>query len=377
MKNLLNLDWGLEATLERVTDSDLRRVGRKMFAGERLDRSDGLVCLETDDVPGLGSLALAAKRARYGDRVFYVVNHHLNYTNTCVNACRFCAFHRPPGAADAYVLSPNEAANRIASSGVADLKEIHLVGGVNPALNFEYYLDLLRALKAVSPDITIKAFTAVEIHQIAIQAKLPAPECLAALNEAGLSAMTGGGAEVFSERVRQELFPNKIGADDWLAIHGTAHRLGIGSNATLLFGHIETRSERMDHLLRLRDQQDETGGFRAFIPLVFHAPNTGLSHIPRVGGVEILKTVATARLVLDNFPHIKAYWIMLGLKLAQTALHFGADDLEGTIVQEKITHEAGATTAAGLSRQDLEDLIRSAGFVPTERNTFHQAVEAA
>jgi aminodeoxyfutalosine synthase len=336
-----------------------------------------LACLETHDLLGLGSLASAARRTRFGNKVFYVVNHHLNYTNICKNGCRFCAFSRQAGAADAYVLSPEAAAKRIVDSGVAGLKEVHVVGGVNPALDFSYYEELLRALTASGNGLRLKAFTAVEIDWIASQAGLSWSECLVRLKNAGLSAMPGGGAEVFSERVRQALFPSKIGADTWLAVHAAAHGLGIGTNATLLFGHIETRAERVEHLFRLRDQQDKTGGFRAFIPLVFHAPNTSLAHVPKPGGVEILKTVAVSRLILDNFPHIKAYWVMLGLKLAQTALHFGADDLEGTIVQEKITHEAGATTAVGLSKQQIEELILGAGFEPVERDTFHHAVEAS
>jgi aminodeoxyfutalosine synthase len=338
--------------------------------------ADGLACLETGDLLGLGSLASAASRSRFGDRAFYVVNHHLNYTNICINGCKFCAFHRTKGSSEGYVLSPEEAAEKIASAGVEGLREVHLVGAINPELEFSYYLELLRALRAVSPNLRLKAFTAVEIDHISKKAGLSWTECLCALQEEGLSAMPGGGAEVFSPRVKEKLFPTKIGADTWLAVHGTAHGLGIGTNATLLFGHIETPEERVNHLLRLRDQQDETGGFRSFIPLVFHTANTSLAHLPGPTGVEILKTIATARLVLDNIPHIKAYWVMLGLKLAQTALHFGADDLEGTIVQEKITHQAGATTAVGLSRPEIEDLIISAGFKPTERDTFHQRVEA-
>lgn len=337
--------------------------------------ADGLTCLETNDLLGLGTLASAARRARYGDKAFYVVNHHLNYTNICINGCKFCAFHRTLGSSEGYVLSPEEAAEKIASAAVEGLREVHLVGAINPDLEFSYYLELLRALRAVSPNLRLKAFTAVEIDHISRKAGLSWTECLSALRDEGLSAMPGGGAEVFSQRVKDKLFPTKIGADTWLAVHGTAHRLGIGTNATLLFGHIETLEERVHHLLRLRDQQDETGGFRSFIPLVFHTANTSLAHLPGLTGVEILKTIATARLVLDNIPHIKAYWVMLGLKLAQTALHFGADDLEGTIVQEKITHQAGATTAAGLSRPELEDLILNAGFEPTERDTFHQRVE--
>jgi aminodeoxyfutalosine synthase len=363
-----------DLVLGRITDPELARVGRKVFQGAPLDLSDGLACLETMDLLGLGELASAAKRQRFGNQAFYVVNHHLNYTNVCVNGCKFCAFHRLQGAPDGYLLSPEEAAARIANARVTGLKEVHLVGAINPKPGFSYYVDLLKALRAVSPELKLKAFTAVEIHHIAKLAGMSWEECLSALRDAGLSALPGGGAEVFSERVRQELFPSKIDADTWLAIHATAHRLGIGTNATLLFGHIETPAERVDHLLRLRKQQDETAGFRAFIPLVFHAPNTSLSHLPGPTGIDILKTIATARLILDNFSHIKAYWVMLGLKLTQIALHFGADDLEGTIVQEKITHEAGADTAIGLSRRDLEDLIADAGFRPVERDTFHQAV---
>jgi aminodeoxyfutalosine synthase len=324
----------------------------------------------------LGTIACHAKRARHGDQVFYVVNHHLNYTNICVNGCKFCAFHRQPGSFEGYVLSPEEAAERVASAPVEGLREVHLVGAINPELEFSYYIDLLRALRAVSPKLELKAFTAVEIDHIAKKAGLSWTECLSTLRDAGLSALPGGGAEVFSQRVKNELYPSKIGADTWLAVHGAAHGLGIGTNATLLFGHIETPEERIGHLLRLREQQDETGGFRSFIPLVFHATNTNLAHLTGPSGVEILKTIATARLMLDNFPHIKAYWVMLGLNLAQTALYFGADDLEGTIVQEKITHQAGATTAAGLSRTELEDLIVRAGFRPVQRDTFHQKIEA-
>ncbi len=306
-----------------------------------------------------------------------MANHHINYTNICVNGCKFCAFHRSQGSPEGYLLKPEEVAAQIHRSGVSGLREVHLVGAINPEPDFTYYLDLLRAIKTVGPDIRVKAFTAVEIDHISKRASLSWSDCLAALREAGLDALPGGGAEVFSERVRRELFPSKIDSDTWLAIHATAHRLGIGTNATLLFGHIETPVERIEHLLRLRAQQDETGGFRAFIPLVFHPGNTSLSDLPGPTGVETLKTIAAARLILSNIPHIKAYWVMLGLKLAQTALHFGADDLEGTIVAEKIAHQAGAETAVGLTREDLEQLILSAGLTPVERDTFHQTIKAA
>jgi aminodeoxyfutalosine synthase len=275
------------------------------------------------------------------------------------------------------LLSPQEAADEVRASCADGLREVHLVGAINPEAGFSYYLDLLKSIKRACPHVSIKAFTAVEIDRIAKLGSLSWTDCLIALREAGLDAMPGGGAEVFSERIHQELFPSKIGADDWLAIHGTAHRLHIGTNATLLFGHIETSSESVEHLVRLRSQQDDTGGFRAFIPLVFHPQNTSLAHLPTPTGVDILRTIATARLLLDNILHLKAYWVMLGLKLAQTALHFGADDLEGTIVKEKIAHQAGAKTAVGLTRDDLEHLIVEAGFTPVERDTYHQTVEVA
>ena len=270
-----------DSLLARITDKALIRVGRKLFADERLDRGDGLACLQTRDLLGLGSLGWASRKSKFGNSAFYVANHHLNYTNICVNGCKFCAFFRHPGSADGYLLSPEEAAAEIAASPVPHLREVHLVGAINPETDFSYYRDLLRAIAAAVPGVNLKAFTAVEIDEMAKKAGLSWTECLIALKEEGLSALPGGGAEVFSERIRQELFPNKIDADTWLGVHAAAHSLGIGSNATLLFGHIETLEERVDHLLRLRTQQDETSGFRAFIPLAFHAGNTRLSHLPR------------------------------------------------------------------------------------------------
>jgi len=363
--------------LDRLRDPALREIGRKLAGGGQVEPGEGVACLESTDLCGLGQLALAVKRVRFGDRAFFIANHHLNYTNICGNGCRFCAFHRPAGSADGYAMSPDEAARRIAESPVADLREVHLVGGCNPELDFPYCLDLLRAILRARPGVKLKAFTAVEIAQMAKKAGLSHHECLVRLKEAGLVAMPGGGAEVFSERIRQRLFPHKIGADEWLSIHATAHRLGITTNATLLFGHIETPAERVEHLIRLREQQEESGGFQAFIALPFHPANTLLRDLPGPTGVDILKTIATARLVLDNIPHIKAYWVMLGAKLAQTALHFGADDLEGTIVRERIAHEAGAHTEAGLTVEQLVDLIREAGCEPVERDTFHRPVESS
>ena len=362
---------------ERMADPDLKRIGKKVLEGERLGMEDGLACLATSDLTGLGRLALDVKRSLYGEKAFFISNHHLNYTNICENRCRFCAFHRASDSADGYAMTPEEAAEQIALSPVADLREVHLVGGCHPDLDFSYYQALLKALNHARPGLKIKAYTAVEIAHMASIAHISTLECLARLRESGLSAMPGGGAEVFSARVREALFPRKIDADTWLKIHGEAHGLGIGTNATLLFGHMETPAERIEHLLRLRSQQDASGGFRAFVPLPFHPENTPMSHMPGPTAVDILKTIATARLILDNFAHIKAYWVMLGPGLTQTALHFGADDLEGTIVKERIAHQAGAKTAPGMTRDRLIALIKESGFEPVQRDTFHQPLDSA
>ncbi len=364
-----------EATLAGITDAAIKAVGQKLIRGERLDPEDGVACFNTRDLIGLGQIASAFKRSLYGDKAFFISNHHFNYTNVCENKCRFCAFHRAPDSKDAYTYTPLKAAALIAKSPVEDLREVHVVGGCHPHLQLDYYTDLLKALTRAKPGLKLKAFTAVEIDHIASRAGLSSLDCLKRLKAAGLSAMPGGGAEVFSERVREALFPRKIPADRWLEIHGEAHGLGIGTNATLLFGHMETVAERVAHLFRLREQQDLTKGFKAFIALPFHPANTPLRHLPGPTGVDILKTIATARLILDNVDHIKAYWVMLGPKLTQTALHFGADDLEGTIVKERIAHQAGAATAAGLTRKRLVELIEEAGFVPQQRDTFHQPIQ--
>ena len=378
MKTDLNISTFLtDAVLGSVTDPAIQTIGLKFIKHERLTPEDGLACFNTNDLIGLGQIASAVKQSRYGDKAFFISNHHLNYTNVCENKCRFCAFHRSPESEDAYTYSPEEAAELVAQSPVDGLREIHLVGGCHPHLGFDYYTDILKSLTRARSGLKLKAYTAVEIDHMASRAGLSSLDCLKQLKASGLSAMPGGGAEVFSERVRKALFPNKISADRWLQIHGEAHGLGIGTNATILFGHMETLDERVAHLFRLREQQDRSGGFRAFIALPFHPKNTPLGHLPGPTGVDILKTIATARLVLDNIDHIKAYWVMLGPKLTQTALHFGADDLEGTIVKERIAHQAGAATAAGLTRKKLVELIEEAGLIPEQRDTFHKPIQDA
>lgn len=356
-------------------DPGLERVARKLEKGQRLDFQDGLSCLNTSDLTALGRLALSKRKEIHGTKATFIRNLHLNYTNICENRCTFCAFHRSQEAPGAFLMDPGEAAQRISSSPVEPLREVHVVGGCHPGLGLGYYLELLRSLKKARPQVMLKAFTAVEVDHMAMKADLPARECLIRLKEAGLDVLPGGGAEVFSSRLRELLFPRKADARTWLQIHGEAHKLGIPSNATLLFGHLETPEERVQHLLRLRDQQDRTGGFQAFIPLPFQAKNTSLSHLGGPTGVEILKLIATARLILDNISSIKAYWVMLGNGLTQVALHFGADDLEGTIVNEQIAHEAGADTARGLTVEQLRALIEEAGFQPVERDSFHRPVD--
>lgn len=355
-------------------DPGLEEVARRLQMGQRLEFEDGLRCLATSDLTGLGKLALRKRESIHAGRATFIRNVHLNYTNVCENRCRFCAFHRTTGAQDGFLLSPQEAAQRISQSPVEPLREVHLVGGCHPDLSLDYYLDLLRALKRARPEVRLKAFTAVEVEHMARKAGISLRDCLIRLKEAGLDALPGGGAEVFSQRLREMLFPRKPDANTWLAIHGEAHKLGIPTNATLLFGHMESPEERVEHLLRLRHQQDLTGGFQAFIPLPFQSRNTALSHLRGPSGVEILKLIATSRLLLDNFRSIKAYWVMLGTKLTQVALHFGADDLEGTIVHEQIAHEAGASTARGLTVEELRGLIQEAGFQPVERDTFHRLI---
>lgn len=358
-------------------DPALDGVAAKLAAGRRLEAADGLALFRTPDLLELGRLAGAARRRRHGRATTYVVNQHLNYTNICVSGCRFCAFARRREDPGAYVLSLEEALARVRDAGMPGVREIHIVGGVHPDLPLDYYLDLVAGVKALRPQAAVKAFTAVEIHHLARINGLTLDDLLGRLRAAGLDMLPGGGAEVLSERIHGLLHPNKIGPREWLAVHRAAHAAGLPTNATLLYGHLETAEERVDHLLALRRLQDETGGLLAFIPLAFHPAHTGLAHLPPATAVDDLRVVAAARLLLDNVPHIKAYWVMIGPDLAQVAMDFGADDLDGTIVEEKITHTAGAQTPRGLDRETLRDLIRRAGYLPEERDAFYCRLAAA
>jgi aminodeoxyfutalosine synthase len=352
----------------RLRDPALEPVRRTLLAGRRLDLEAGIACLATSDVYGLAALGHAAKRARHGDVVSYVLNRQLNPTNLCWLSCGFCDFAAKPGDAHAYELSDQE----IASAVAGEIREVHVVGGLHPRWPFERYLDVVRIVKRARPDVQVKAYTAVEIDWFSRKARLPLDEVLFALREAGVETLPGGGAEVFSERVRKLLFPHKIGANRWLEVHRTAHALGIPTGATLLYGHVETAAERVAHLLRLRELQDETDGFRAFIPLAYQP---GPRAHPATTALDDLRTIATARLVLDNFPHVKAYWIMLGLASATASLGAGASDVDGTVGRERIAHAAGAATPEQLTRSFLETMVREAGAIPRERDALYHTLD--
>lgn len=349
-------------------------IERKVEEGRRLTFEDGLALFQEGDLLWLGGLADMVRRRKSGDTVYFVRNRHINHTNICKNRCVFCAFSRSEGEEGAYSLSLDEIVEKATASAAQGVTEFHIVGGEHPGLGFDEVKEMIARLHEVAPHVTLTAFTASEIAHFAGSSGLSVEEVLLELKAVGLSSLPGGGAEIFAQRVRAQVCPSKISAEEWLEVHKKAHRCGLPTNATMLYGHVETVEERVDHLIRLREAQDETGGFQAFIPLSFHPANTRLSHLLSPTGVEDLTMVAVSRLLLDNFAHIKAYWIMLGLKLAQTALHFGADDLEGTVVEEVITRMAGGVTDGEMSVHELVREIKAAGLVPVERDTFYNTV---
>lgn len=359
---------------QRCEQAGLSRIADKVIAGERLDFDDGVALFQAEDLNAVGALANRVRRSLHGERTYFNVNQHINYTNICNKLCKFCAFQRLPGQEGAYCMTPGSVADEIRKRLNEPVTEVHLVAGIYPKLDYDYYLDLLRAVKQARPEIHVKAFTMVEIHEIQRVADVPLDQLFAELKEAGLDSLPGGGAEIFAERVHLEIFPLKIGAERWLEIARAAHAAGVRSNCTMLYGHIETLEERVDHLQRLRALQDETGGFQTFIPLSFHPDNSEMSEIPAPTAHDDLRSIAVSRLFLDNVPHIKAYWVMLGIPTAQMALNFGADDLDGTVTQERIYHDAGATTPMALSREMLCQLIAEAGFEPVERDTLYNVV---
>ncbi len=361
--------------IDRAAAAGIGDVARKVDAEERLSFADGVRLYELEDLALLGALADQVRRRRHGPRAYFNVNQHINYTNICNKLCKFCAFQRLPNQEGAYCMSPEEAADEIRARLHEPVTEVHMVAGIYPKLGYQYYLDLLRAVKEARPSIHVKAFTMVEIEEIQRVAKKPLEAVFTDLKAAGLGSLPGGGAEIFAERVHQAIFPLKIGADRWLEIARTAHRSGLRSNCTMLYGHIETLEERVDHLDRLRSLQDETGGFQTFIPLSFHPDNTEMDDIAPPTAHDDLRNIAVSRLYLDNVPHVKAYWIMLGIPVAQMALNYGADDIDGTVTQERIYHDAGATTPQSLVRDDLIQLIVDAGFQPVERDTLYNVVK--
>ncbi len=358
----------------QTDDARLQPIAEKVFARERLNFDDAVTLYRSPDILALGWLANQVRERLHGNVAYFNVNRHINPTNVCVAACRLCAFGRKKDAPGAYTMALEEAFETAASGYSEAITEFHIVGGLHPDLPFQYYLDLISGLKARFPQVHLKALTMVEIAFLAKRGKLSIEETLRQLKNAGLDSLPGGGAEIFNERVRRVICDHKIDGDQWLETARTAHKIGLKSNATMLYGHIENEEDRADHLLRLRALQDETHGFQTFIPLAFHPANTPLQHLFVTTGMLDIKQIAVSRLVLDNFPHIKAYWQMLSPKIAQISLRFGADDIDGTVVEEKIYHDAGATTPQGLVRGQLERLIREAGREPVERDTMYRPV---
>jgi aminodeoxyfutalosine synthase len=359
-----------------LNDPRLEPIAEKVAAGTRLDREDGIALYESRDLIGIAQLADHARRRINGERVYFMVNRHVNPTNICRNRCKFCAFARSEGEEGAYEMTLDAIVEASVEGADDGAYEIHIVSGLHPEWSYEFYIDMVRRVRQAVPDhVIVQAFTAVEIEHMANIADKTTLEVLEDLQKAGLDALPGGGAEIFSERTRAAAWDKKTQSDDWLRIHGEAHSLGIQTNCTMLYGHIETAEERVDHLIRLREQQDASGGFLAFIPLAFHPANTEMEDLPGTTGFDDLKTLAIGRLMLDNIPHIKAFWIMVGLKVAQLSTVFGVDDIDGTVVEEKITHMAGATTPEALTKSDLIDMIVETGHVPVERDTLYRVVE--
>ncbi|MGE4192602.1 MAG: aminofutalosine synthase MqnE [Pseudodesulfovibrio sp.] len=352
---------------------DLADIRAKVAAGERLSFEDGVRLFNCPEPLAVGALAHQVRTRLHGDKAFYVLNRHVNYTNVCVNGCVFCAYQREEGQQGGFVLTVDDVLSKIDAAPVTP-REVHIVGGCHPKLSLAYFEDVLNAVKTRLPGVVLKCFTAVEIAHFARLENLSAREVLSRLQKAGLDMLPGGGAEIFAPKIREQLCPRKSTADEWLAIHEEAHELGIKTNCTMLFGHIEAIEDRVDHLVRLRESQDRGGGYTCFIPLPFLTENSKLKIDRPLTGLEELRTIAVSRLMLDNIPHIKAYWVMLGVKQAQAALKFGADDFDGTVIEEKIGHEAGATSDQGLTREELTDMIRGCGCTPVERDGFFNEV---
>jgi aminodeoxyfutalosine synthase len=352
----------------------LVRIREKVEAGERLSFEDGLVLEQDADVFTLGELANLVRERKNGNFAYYNVNEHINPTNVCVYRCTFCAFRADLKSPRGYVMTDEQILERAMEAERKGATEMHIVGGLHHQLPYEWYLNVVRIIHQAHPRLHLKAYTAVEWDWFSRLTGRSTRDILEEFKEAGLGSLPGGGAEIFHPEVRDKICEHKADADSWIRIHRKAHELGLRTNATMLYGHIEEGRHRIDHLCRLRELQDETGGFQTFIPLAFHPENSRLSHLPKPSGMLDIRTMAISRLMLDSFPHIKAYWIMLGVKTAQVALSFGADDIDGTVVHEKIYHDAGSDSPQELSVADIRRLIEEAGRIPVERDTLYHEI---
>jgi len=363
-----------------VSDPALMSVAQKVMASEVLSQDDGLALYHSRDVHGIGRLADVVRRRLHGNKVYFNRNRHINYTNLCALSCKFCSFYRKRGEEGAYEMTVEQIVAAAQEAAAGGATEVHIVGGLHPWLQFDYYLDMLRAIRAACPQLHIKAFTAIEIIHFTRIARLSIQEVLMALRDAGLGSLPGGGAEIFDDRVHDEVFKGKVRSDQWFAVHRAAHRLGIASNATMLYGHVERPEERISHLVKLRELQAESLGsspacFNCMVPLSFIPEGSELGHLPGPTGLTDLKTLAIARLMLHNIAHIKAFWIMQGIGLSQVALDWGCDDLDGTVVWYDITKRTGAgTTHQELQVSDIKRIVREAGFAAVERDTLYREI---
>jgi aminodeoxyfutalosine synthase len=357
-----------------IEDQRLRPILDKVTSGTRLDYEDGLALFRSPDLLAVGYMANLVRERMHGNVTYFNVNRHINPTDVCVASCRLCAFGKKAKDPRAYTMSLDQVWETAGRGYTEAITEFHIVGGLHPELTLDWYCEMFRGLKERFPQVHLKALTMVEIAYLARRTKLTYAEIVRRLIDSGVDSLPGGGAEVFSERVRRIICDHKIDGNEWIDVARTAHRLGLKSNCTMLYGHIENEEDRADHLLRLRALQDETGGFQTYIPLAFHPDNTPLQHIPKTTGFDDIRNIAVARLLLDNIAHVKSYWVMMTPRIAQIAQRFGADDIDGTVVEEKIYHDAGATTSQSLRRNDLLHLIRESGRDPLERDTLYRPV---
>ena len=358
-----------------MISSELQTIYKKVENNERLSFEDGLVLYNSNDLLSIGKMADKVRKRKNGLRTYFAMNQHINPTNICRNSCLFCAYYRKDGEDGAYRMSLDTIRKKVQERLGEGIKEIHIVGGLDDKLPYEYYLDVLRTVREIRPDVKIKAYTAVEIAYLSERSGKSWDAVLDDLIAVGLQAMPGGGAEIFSERVKRKLFMDKLSSQDWIKIHHIAHGKGIRTNATMLYGHIETLEERVEHLVLLREAQDVSGGFLTFIPLAFHPENTKMHKLPRATGFDDLKNIAISRLMLDNFDHIKAYWVMMGTKTAQIALSFGADDIDGSVVEERIYHMAGSDSAQMMTKNQMRALISECGLEAVERDALYNEVK--